>query len=123
MRSMYAAIGLGSLAITLAIVGLLYVQQMKTTVRTPDGQEAPLVKQIDAAYNTAAEAAGRAAVQAQRIKFAADNEYARSVAELRAIDRSVGSDPEVIFVFGEPKEQGFSFTTSHVKGDRTYVFP
>jgi hypothetical protein len=120
---MYAAIGLGSLAITLAIVGLLYVQQMKTTVTTPDGRQAPMVEQIDEAYNAAAEAAGRAAVQAERIKFAMDNEYARSVAELRAIDKSVGSDPQVIFIFGEPKDQGFAFTTSHVKGNRTYVFP
>jgi hypothetical protein len=120
---MYAAIGLGSLAITLAIIGLLSVQEMKTTVKTPDGREVPMVEMVDETYNAAAEAAGRAAVAAQRIKFAMDNEYARNVAELRAIDKSVGTDPGIIFIFGEPGDKGYSFTTSHVKGNRTYVFP
>ena len=122
MKSVYAAVGLGSMVISLAIIGILYVQQMKTTVTNPEGEEVPLVKQVDETYNFAAQAAGNAALNAQRLKMAIDGEYAKSLDELRAIDKSVASDPEIVFVIGEPTDKGFAFTTSHVKGDRTYVF-
>lgn len=109
----------------ITIIGgiFFYVRQ---TNESADGQVAesrvPALKKIHEARDDNAVAAGRAGVYAQRLYQITNGRYAVNLSELRSIDKGITSDPEVEFVFGEINEQGFTFTTYHSKGDRSFIF-
>jgi hypothetical protein len=103
------------------ILGLIWY--VKGENENPDPEfQGPAMKHIRRAYDDSALAAGRAGVYAQRLAKSFDNKFATSLAELRAIDKNVDTDPDVIFVFGNVDERGFTFTTSHKKGTKSFVF-
>jgi len=78
------------------------------------------------AYNSSAQSAGYNARIAEEVYFqnsGGDNggKYASTLAGLLAWDKNLTDDPSVTFNFGTCGASGYTFTTTHAKGDTNYV--
>lgn len=74
------------------------------------------------AFNSSAESAGRNAKTAQEIYFQDKSTYANSVEGLLAFDRNLTDDKQVTFTFRGADMEGFTYTTSHYRGDKSYTW-
>ncbi len=78
------------------------------------------------AYNASAQASGynaKIAEEVYRQNNGADQSghFTDRLAELLKWDKNLTNDPEVTFVFGNCAAQGYTFTTTHAKGDASYL--
>lgn len=76
-------------------------------------------------YNTSAQSAGRNAKIAEEVFYVGNldfQKYTDQLAELLIWDKNLTDDPGVTFIFGTCTASGYTFTTSHVKGDKPYEF-
>jgi prepilin-type N-terminal cleavage/methylation domain-containing protein len=72
------------------------------------------------AYNASAESAGRNAKTAQEIYYQDYGTYSDDMAELLVFDRNLTDDADVTFTFAGADIEGFTYTTSHFRGDRSF---
>jgi len=86
--------------------------------------DSPIVATPDD-YDADARSAGRAAGLAEELFYqsqASEPQYTDRLSELLKWDEHLTDDPEVTFVFGSCEGSGFTFTTSHAKGNKKQVF-
>ena len=79
------------------------------------------------AYNASAQSAGYNAKIAQELFYqdrGGDNtgNYSTKLSELLLWDRNLTDDPEVTFTFTSASDSGYTYTTTHDKGDTTIGF-
>ncbi|MCB9479404.1 MAG: hypothetical protein H6683_06950 [Deltaproteobacteria bacterium] len=48
--------------------------------------------------------------------------YAAGLGVLMMEDEALADDPQVTFIFGAANTEGFTFTTKHAQGERTFIF-
>ncbi|HPQ69225.1 MAG TPA: DUF4190 domain-containing protein [bacterium] len=81
------------------------------------------------AHNAAAQNAGYNAKIAQELEYQNTNagepgsgKYADNLGTLLVWDRNLTDDPQVTFAFGSCDAQGYTFTTTHARGDELYKY-
>ena len=76
------------------------------------------------AHNASALSAGRNAKLAQEVIFQDDETamYANDLVPLLSVDGNLVDDDEVTFTFGNCNTSGYTYTTTHLLGNQTYVF-
>jgi len=81
------------------------------------------------AYNASAQSAGYNAKIAQELEYQNTNTavsgagtYASSLATLLVWDKNLTDDPMVTFTFGTCNNSGYTFTTTHNRGDQSYSY-
>lgn len=72
------------------------------------------------AYNASAESAGRNAKTAEEIYYQDYGIYANDMSRLLVFDRNLTDDADVTFTFSGANVEGFTYTTSHYRGDKSY---
>ena len=79
------------------------------------------------AYDATSITVGRTAKMAQEVYYQIHEEiagvgYADALPELLKYDRNLTDTQEVTFLFGYAGVTNFTFTTSHVKGTRSFIY-
>ncbi len=80
------------------------------------------------AYNQSAQMAGYSAKIAQELEFQNTNtppgsgRYVENLEALLVWDKSLTDDPQVTFTFGPCNAEGYTFTTTHFRGDEPFEF-
>ncbi len=77
-------------------------------------------------HNVSAESAALNAAIAESVHFQnsggqSSGRYVNRLADLLQWDNNLTDDPEVTFTFGPCNSSGYTFTTTHAKGDTSYV--
>ncbi|HPQ69222.1 MAG TPA: DUF4190 domain-containing protein [bacterium] len=81
------------------------------------------------AYNASAASAGRYATNAQELEYqntispdTGKGKYTGNLEALLVWDRALTDDPQVTFTFGPCTTEGFTFTTTHARGDQPFEY-
>ena len=78
------------------------------------------------AYNATAESAGKSAKLCEDVYFQEHQDsnypYTSRLSDLLVHDRNVTGDGGVTFIFTYTGDTNFTFSTSHVRGDKKYLY-
>lgn len=73
--------------------------------------------------NASAQCAGHnAKIVEEMLRHNSSSAYTDRLTDLLEWDKNLTDDPDVTFIFGPCNASGYTFTTSHAKGDKPYVF-
>ena len=74
------------------------------------------------AFNSSAESAGRNAKTSQEIYFQDYSMYGNSLGAVLKYDQNLTDDAQVTFSFRGADMEGFTYVTSHYRGDDSYTW-
>ena len=76
------------------------------------------------AHNASALSAGRNGKLAQEVIFQnkTTDSYANDLEPLLSVDENLLDDKHVTFTFGDCNSSGYTYTTTHLLGNQTFVF-
>ena len=72
------------------------------------------------AFNSSAESAGRNAKTAQEVYYQDHDGYVNDLVRLVGVDRNLGDDTQITFTFLGSDLEGYTYVTSHFRGDQSY---
>ena len=73
-------------------------------------------------YNSSALSAGRSTKLAEGIYYQEHESYTSAVADLLVHDRNLTDDRGVTFIWSYVGQSNFTFTTTHMRGKKTFVY-
>jgi hypothetical protein len=73
-------------------------------------------------YNRSAESVGRNAKVAEEVYYQDHDSYTNQLTQLIRVDRNLADDPEVTFTFFGANIEGYTYKTSHYRGDKSFYW-